>query len=245
MGYNIQMKRWWVGCSGFHYKGWKGKFYPEKLPQRKWFEFYCQSFNTIELNVTFYRFPRVANLQTWYKQSPDEFMFTVKAPKFITHYRRFNNAARQLHDFYSIIAEGLEDKLGPVLFQMHPSMAYEEAKLEQIISSMDPAFVNVLEFRHSSWWRTNVLKALQEAKISFCGISHPTLPDKVYKTAPTLYYRFHGVPQLYLSSYSNKQLQQVVGEIKRKRSVSDVYMYFNNDIEVAAVSNAKTVQTLI
>ncbi len=79
------MKKWWIGCSGFHYKGWRGKFYPEGLPQKKWFEFYCQYFNTVELNTTFYRFPRIGDLRAWYDRSPDGFRFSVKAPRFITH----------------------------------------------------------------------------------------------------------------------------------------------------------------
>ena len=74
------MKKWWIGCSGFHYSGWKGAFYPQGLPQRKWFEYYCQYFNTVELNVTFYRFPKVSDLKGWYDRSPEDFRFTCKAP---------------------------------------------------------------------------------------------------------------------------------------------------------------------
>jgi uncharacterized protein YecE (DUF72 family) len=238
-------KKWWIGCSGFHYMGWKGTFYPEDLPQRKWFEFYCESFNTVELNVTFYRFPRVKDLQSWYDRSPDEFMFTVKAPRLITHYKRFNNTARELGDFYNSVATGLRNKLGSILFQLHPGIAFSEEKLEQILKSLDASFVNVIEFRHESWWRPSVVKALQQANVTFCGISYPGLPENVYKTSPTMYYRFHGVPKLYLSSYNKAKLEGVVTEIKQKRGVEDIYVYFNNDIEVAAVRNARTVQRLV
>lgn len=239
------MKKWWIGCSGFHYKGWKEIFYPKGLPQRKWFEFYCESFNTVELNVTFYRFPRIKDLQGWYEKSPDEFMFTVKAPRLITHYKKFNGVKRELGQFYDTVSKGLKDKLGSILFQMHPWIEYSDAKLEQILNSLDASFVNVLEFRHASWWRRQVIRALQEKNVSFCGISYPQLPDGVYKSAPSMYYRFHGVPKLYLSSYPEAQLQRVVSEIKRKRGVSNVYIYFNNDIEVAAVKNAKSVQRMV
>ena len=238
-------KKWWIGFSGFHYKGWKGVFYPEDLPQRKWFEFYCESFNTVELNVTFYRFPRVKDLQSWYERSPEEFMFTVKAPRLITHYKRFNNSARELGDFYNAVAKGLKDKLGTILFQLHPGIEFSEEKLEQILKSLDVSFLNVIEFRHESWWRADVVKALQHENVTFCSISYPDLPDDVYKTAKTMYYRFHGIPKLYLSSYSNKKLQQVVAAIKHKRGVQDIYTYFNNDIEAAAIRNARTVQRLV
>jgi uncharacterized protein YecE (DUF72 family) len=239
------MRKWWIGCSGFHYKAWRKAFYPEDLPQRKWFEFYCEFFNTVELNVTFYRFPRVKDLKSWYKRSPAEFMFTVKAPRLITHYKRFNNVTREMKEFYNAVNSGLQDKLGSILFQLHPQMAYSEERLEQIISNLDTSVTNVIEFRHATWWRKDVLNELKRHGITFCGISYPGLPDEVYKTAPSMYYRFHGVPQLYLSSYSKQKLKQVLSDIKRKRGVENVFVYFNNDIEVAAIDNARTIQSLV
>lgn len=239
------MKNWWIGCSGFHYKGWRGKFYPDTLPQRKWFEFYCQHFNTVELNVTFYRFPKLNDLQEWYKGSPDKFRFTVKAPRLITHFKKFNNCKRETYDFYNVVSSGLGDKLGTVLFQLHPRIVYSEDNLNRILETVDLSYMNVLEFRHESWWTRKVYDVLKENKISFCGISYPTLPDEVVKTSSVMYYRFHGVPQLYLSSYSKSKLTGVYDDISRHRGVKDVYCYFNNDIEVAAVKNAKTLQSLV
>ena len=118
----------------------------------------------------------------------------------------------------------------------------------ELLSSCErliPTFDNVVRLHHESWWRPIVLKTLQEANIAFCGISYPGLPDHVYKSAEFMYYRFHGVPKLYLSSYNRQELKFIVDEIKRKRGVEDVYLYFNNDIEVAAVRNAKTVKGMI
>ena len=83
------MTKWWIGCSGFHYKHWKEIFYPAGLAQTKWFDFYCRHFNTLELNVTFYRFPRLTVLENWYKRSPKEFKFSVKMNKAVTHYKQF------------------------------------------------------------------------------------------------------------------------------------------------------------
>src|SRR5688572_11612791 len=108
--------KWHIGCSGYHYKEWKGIFYPDKLPQRKWFEFYSGEFDTIELNVTFYRFPQVSFLRSWYERSAPGFSFSVKVPRLITHYKQFNDSARMMNDFYTSVREGLQDKLGPVLF---------------------------------------------------------------------------------------------------------------------------------
>src|SRR5205085_9661332 len=101
--YKNPMQHWWIGCSGFHYKPWKGVFYPEDLPQRKWFEFYAENFKTLELNVTFYRFPQLSFLENWYKKSPDNFRFAVKTPRAITHYKQFVDARKLADDFYETI----------------------------------------------------------------------------------------------------------------------------------------------
>lgn len=238
------MKKWWIGCSGFYYKHWRGKFYPDGLPQRKWFEFYCQFFNTVELNVTFYRFPKISDLQGWHERSPEEFRFTCKAPRLITHYKKFVDAKEITDRFYNTINDGLKSKLGTVLFQLHPRMAYSEENLDRIVTTLDPAFANVIEFRHESWWNEHVKKVLRQNNITFCGISYPGLPDEVMKSSPVMYYRFHGVPKLYLSSYLETKLRLIAEKLKATRKVDEVYCYFNNDIEVAAIHNAKLLNTI-
>src|SRR5688572_24490259 len=112
------MKTWLIGCSGFSYKHWKNRFYPEGLPQKKWFEYYCEHFNTVELNVTFYRVPKPETFKSWYDRSPRGFKFTVKAPRLITHYKKFRNITTEIQDFYNIVLNGLGDKLGSILFQL-------------------------------------------------------------------------------------------------------------------------------
>lgn len=115
------MIEWHIGCSGFHYKHWKEIFYPKNVPQRLWFEFYWQHFNTLELNVTFYRFPKVSMLESWYKRSAPDFIFSVKAPRLITHYKKMNDCEKLLSDFYQTVQEGLKEKTGCVLFNFHPN----------------------------------------------------------------------------------------------------------------------------
>ena len=117
---------WQIGCSGFHYKHWKERFYPEGLPQKKWFDYYYQHFKTLELNVTFYRFPQLSFLQNWHANSPADFRFAVKAPRAITHYRKFINTVDFISSFYDTINNGLQQKLGPVLFQMPPNFQFDE-----------------------------------------------------------------------------------------------------------------------
>jgi uncharacterized protein YecE (DUF72 family) len=241
---NTIMKAWWIGCSGFSYKHWRGGFYPTDLPSRRWFEFYFQHFNTVEINATFYRYPKLKTLQDWYDRSPDDFKFTVKVPRFVTHFRKFVNANRQLGDFYELVDKGLGSKLGTILFQLPSNYAYTNEHLDRLLDALDPSFNNVIEFRDGSWWNNTVYKILKNQNITFCGISHPALPEDIIKTTPVVYYRFHGVPQLYKSPYSKKELQHVADEIKKFRGVTDVYIYFNNDIDVSAIYNAREFQSM-
>jgi uncharacterized protein YecE (DUF72 family) len=230
---------WHIGCSGFHYNDWKIKFYPEGLPQKKWFDYYCEHFDTLELNVTFYRFPQLSFLQNWYQKSPPHFRFAVKAPRAITHYKKFTDAADLISSFYETINNGLQEKLGPVLFQIPPSFSYDEERLERIINSLDKSFINILEPRHISWWRDDVYKKLADNNITFCGMSYPNLPDEVIQNTPEVYYRFHGVPDLYRSSYTTEFLQFVVSMIKANPAARNAWIFFNNDYDAVGVENAK------
>lgn len=235
---------WHIGCSGFYYKHWKGSFYPEDLPQKKWFEYYCESFKTVELNVTFYHFPQLSYLQSWYDRCPKNFQFAVKAPRIITHYKKFTDTADIISDFYHTVSEGLQEKLGCVLFQMPPKFTYSEERLEKLVNSLDPVFPNVAEFRHESWWQKTVYQELARHNISFCGMSHPTLPDEVISNTPMLYYRLHGKGQLYASNYEPKELQQITDEIKKHSNAKDAFIFFNNDIYTYAIYNAQEMQKM-
>jgi uncharacterized protein YecE (DUF72 family) len=230
---------WYIGCSGFHYKDWKGPFYPAELPQSKWFDFYCEHFGTIELNVTFYRFPQLPFLQNWYKKSPAQFRFAVKAPRAITHFKKFNDTGDMITSFYDTINNGLQEKLGPVLFQLPPGFSYDEERLSRIISSLNPLFKNVLEFRHVSWWRKDVYTTLASHNITFSGMSHPLLPDDVIVNTGMVYYRFHGVPNLYRSRYSIEFLQKVVDAIRQNENAREAWCYFNNDYDAIGVFNGE------
>ena len=232
------MERIFIGCSGFHNKDWKEKFYPAVLPQSRWFEYYCSKFNTLELNTTFYRFPRVESLKRWYAKSPENFVFSVKVPRLITHYKQLNDSARMLNDFYNSIREGLQDKLGAVLFQFPSRISYSEDFLSRIVETVDEDFLNVVEFRHASWWKSRVYSVLRTEGIIFCGISHPDLPGGIVRNNSTIYYRFHGLKKLYFSQYSKKDIDAFANTLAQESSVKTGYIYFNNTATLAAVRNA-------
>jgi len=230
--------KWHIGCSGFHYRDWKEVFYPLDIPQRKWFEYYSSRFDTLELNVTFYRFPQLKFLQNWYDSSPDHFSFAVKVPRLITHFKQLNDCERLLDDFYNSVSQGLKDKLGAVLFQLAPKWHYTEERLEVVVNNMRKEFTNVVEFRHESWWNKKVYRRLKKEGIIFCGISHPSLPDEAIVTNKTAYYRFHGVPQLYYTAYKKVMLKKIADALAADRNVKNVFIYFNNTATIGAIENA-------
>ena len=234
-----------IGCSGYYNKQWKGLFYPEDLPTSQWFAYYCNHFSTYEINATFYRFPTVRTLQTWYKKAPDGFTYAVKAPKQITHFKKFNGCTEEIAQFYSVCREGLKDKLGCILFQLPPSFSYSEERLGLILYSLDPTFKNAVEFRHESWWRPDVYAALSNQKITFCSVNYPGLPTAVIATTPLGYIRMHGNPKLFYSEYSPDELKALYADILSKNNLKEVFIYFNNTASTAAIINAEQFMSLL
>jgi len=233
-----------LGCSSYYNSNWKPDFYPEGLPKSKWFDFYCQHFSTYEMNGTFYKAPTLKVMQNWYDKSPEGFIYAVKAPKTITHLKRFKNCEEEISTFYQVCKEGLRDKLGAVLFQLPPSFHYSEENLKLIINSLDATFKNTVEFRHESWWNKEVFEILEAHKIIFCNVSHPTLPDSITKTSKIGYFRFHGSPKMFYSSYSKDYLYEIYKEIE-KNSFEEFYIYFNNTASLAGVENALEMKNII
>ena len=236
---------WQIGCSGFHYKERKGIFYPESLPQKEWFKFYTEKFNTLELNVTFYRFPVLKSLQAWYDTAPANFSFAVKVPRLITHYKKFSDCSRLIDDFYTLITKGLKEKLGPVLFQLPPKYIYTNERLDLIVKSMYKDFKNVIEFRDNSWWTDSVFSRLKKEKLIFCGIDYPGLPNDAIITNQVVYYRFHGRPRLYYSAYKKSDLKIVADSIFANKKVTEANTLFNNTATYAAIKNANTLKKYI
>jgi uncharacterized protein YecE (DUF72 family) len=235
---------WRIGCSGFLYREWKEIFYPKGLAQKNWFQYYCEHYNTIEINSSFYKLPTVAALKNWYEKSPEDFLFTIKAPRGITHFKKFNEIQHVVNDFYALIEEGLADKLGCILFQLPPSYSYTEERLHNILDHLNPSHQNVLEFRHASWWNEHAIRELSLQNITFSGISYPSaLPDDLIQNTDVVYYRFHGKPVLYKSLYEQSEIENFVQqfEVPAKR----VYVYFNNTWGTSALTNSKQLMDLV
>ncbi len=226
-----------TGCSGFYNRHWKGIFYPEDIPQSKWFHHYTSQLNTLESNVSFYKFPTPERFAPWYKNSPAHFKISVKAPRLITHFKKLRDCERLLDDFYTACEKGLKEKLGCTLFQLPPKLPYSEEMLELITTVLHPNFNNVVEFREESWWNKKVYKKLAEHNIIFCSASHPKMPEDIIANTPIVYVRLHGKQRMFYSDYSEEELQQLYLALKKKK-VKEAYVYFNNTAGNAGILNA-------
>ncbi len=234
---------YFLGCSGFYYNHWRGRFYPERTPKTQWLKYYTSKFNTVEINSTFYRFPTEPLLQGWYTKTPESFQFTVKANRLITHTRKFQNTQQTTAQFYRL-AKVLKEKLACVLFQLPPFMHKNMELLQTIADQMDPEVVNVLEFRHESWWNGEVYDFLREKGLVFCCVSSFGLPQDLVKTVSVVYVRFHGRNGWYLGDYSDAELQEWAQKI-RAVNAEKVYCYFNNDVNAYAPKNCLTLKSLL
>ncbi|MCE3295754.1 MAG: hypothetical protein K0R65_1468 [Crocinitomicaceae bacterium] len=237
--------KFYIGCSGFYNKHWKGIFYPEDMPSSGWLGFYADKLNSLELNNTFYRFPGLKSMQNWYDKVPDDFRFSVKAPKIITHLKKLNDCEELLNDFYTVCETGLRHKLSCLLFQFPPGIAYSEEFLEKVLRSLKPGFLNVVEFRHESWWREDVCDIFRKRNIIFCSVSHPSLPDNLINTTKTAYIRLHGTPRMFYSDYSKDYLEELARQLIENKELEEVFVYFNNTAGNAGILNALDLQSLV
>ncbi len=234
-----------IGTSGFSYSHWKGIFYPEDLPSSKFLEFYAENFDTVEMNSTFYHTPRDTTIQNWVKKTPVNFVFSVKASKFITHIKRLKDAKESVEKFLQK-AELFGDKLGVILFQLPPSLKKDTALLSEFIEDLDKSKKYTIEFRHKSWLSDEVYDILKKNNIAFCISDTPRYPYAEVITANFSYVRLHGHTQLYASEYTQEQLEHYAEFIMRnnKKGIS-FYVYFDNDFYGHAVKNARELKDLV
>jgi uncharacterized protein YecE (DUF72 family) len=232
-----------VGCSGWFYWHWKGQFYPAELPTHRWFKHYTSAFKTVELNAPFYRWPRDTTVKGWRRNAPAGFRYAVKVNGTITHEKRLRGTKRLIRDFYRI-AEILGDRMGCFLFQFPPSFRYSPSRLKAIVTQLDPAQPNAVEFRHQTWWRRSVFRAFEKAGLIFCSVSGPRLPEDLVRTTDTIYVRFHGRPRWYRHDYSKEELQAWAEKI-RASGAREAWLFFNNDRQGYAIKNARMLARLL
>ena len=234
-----------VGTSGFYYKHWYGGFYPEGLKKENLLSFFTKHFNTVELNNTFYRLPQQKTVEAWYHNTPPGFIFAVKASRFITHIKRLKDLDHSLEVFLSR-ASILKEKLGPLLYQLPPSMNKDSKRLAGFLKKLPLNIKNVIEFRNPGWLDEEIFDILKQHNVAHCIVSMPDFPVKKEITADFVYIRMHGGEVLYGSDYSTKELKAWAEDIRKflKKGL-DVYVYFNNDASAYAVKNALALRKLV
>ena len=214
------------------------------MPQPRWFEHYAGVFDTVEINASFYSWPTVAGVQAWRRQlGSKDIVYTVKVCELITHVKKFQGTKTLIRDF-GMIEDILGERMGCFLFQLPPSFRYTKARLNVIVSQLDPARRNVVEFRHKSWWSEEVYAAFRKAGIIFCSCSGPRLPDELIKTADEVYVRLHGPQRWYRHDYSDEELRKWADRIKAS-GAKRAWVYFNNDNDAHAPKNAQTLHRML
>ncbi len=243
----MQTSKLLVGTSGFVYKDWaNGAFYPKGLPQSQWLNFYSSRFKTVEINVTFYRQVSEKSYAQWNEHTLDDFKFTLKGSRFISHIQRLVTSEEILNNFFSP-ASALEYKLRTILWQLPANFAENETNLSSfchllkknsLAKNLDHAF----EFRHRSWFNERVYKILNDYNFALV-VSHSRVwPVVIKTTADYAYFRFHG-SELYMADYSDEELNywaQILTNYLAEGKT--VYAYFNND---ALAYGAKNAQDLV
>ncbi len=237
------MKKYFLGCSGWYYDAWANLFYPEELNKANWLEYYAKHFNTVEVNSTFYHFPNKKMLKSWFRKTPGEFIFTLKANQIITHKKKFKGTERLVKSFYQL-ASLLENKLGCIMFQLPEIIHKDITLLNSITDQLDRRRNNILEFRHPSWFCDEVYDILRENQIGFCTVSAPNLPEDLAITSDNVYLRFHGKTGWYKYEYSKQELQRWAEKIKKVKA-KKIFCYFNNDYQAYAAKNCSELKKIL
>lgn len=239
------MSRLWVGTSGYVYPHWRrGVFYPDGLRQRDELGWYAERFRTVELNNPFYRLPAPESFDRWREAVAEDFVFAVKASRYITHIRRLRETSESLALFLER-AERLGPKLGPILFQLPPTFAADLVTLRRFLETLPGGHRWVVEFRHPSWHTTAAYDALGEHRVALCiPVGGRVRPDLV-TTAPFVYLRMHAGEGAG-GGFTGEQLDWWAGRLRSVgRTGKDRYVYFNNDPGGHAPRDARTLLDLL
>jgi len=232
-----------IGCSGWSYEHWRGLIYPRSGSSARWLELYAQSFDTVEVNATFYRLPTLKTVEGWAARTPEDFVFTVKASRYLTHVRRLRDLADGMARMDACV-EPLRQagKLAAVLWQLPPQFARDDEVLISALETLSPGR-HAFEFRDPSWFAAEVYEILRDHQVALVVADRaPGQPSPRVETASWSYVRFHA-GRGSDGNYSAQQLQEWA--IRIRSQPGDVLAYFNNDWQGFAIANARTMRRLV
>ncbi|QER41326.1 DUF72 domain-containing protein [Thermodesulfobacterium sp. TA1] len=235
----------YIGTSGWSYYSFKGILYPVESKPKDWLSIYAKHFNTVEVNVTFYRLPSSKTFEKWYAETPEDFVFSLKAPKIITHVKRLKEVLEDLREFLKRIAV-LKEKAKVLLFQFPPSLKFEKNLIENFLKVLPSDYLMVIEIRNQSFHTEEFVDMVREKGIclcfSDCGKRYPSWYE--VQTTDFLYVRLHGREKLYVSKYKEEELKALVKSLKRFE-FKELFVYFDNTALGHAVTDALTFKSLV
>lgn len=234
-----------IGTSGWSYQDWKGIFYPKDLERGGELQYYTTFFNTTEINSTFYRLPYEGMVKGWYNKTPQNFLFSIKVSKRITHLKRLRECKEELSLFFNRVFL-LKEKVGVLLYQLPPSLKFDPSLLEEFLLLLPKDKNHVIEFRNNSWFNDKSYEILNRYNVGFCIVSAPKFETILEVTSTFAYIRMHGKEGWYKYLYNEEELRwwsEII--VKFLKNKIKVFCYFNNDYKGNAVTNALRLKELI
>ena len=234
-----------IGCSGWMYRHWRGRFYPQRLAAKRWFRHYAETFDTAEINNSFYRLPPASTFAGWRDAAPPGFHYAVKANRFLTQAKKLKDCAEPLARMMAPLRE-LGHTTGPILYQLPPRFRINLERLESFLALLPRDLAHVFEFREPSWYVPETLELLETYGASFCAHDMPELATPRWASGPVAYVRFHGGVGKYWGRYSDEAL---IGwadwMVEQAKSGRAVWAFFNNDIDAHAIHDALTLRAML
>jgi uncharacterized protein YecE (DUF72 family) len=235
----------WIGTSGWHYKHWLGNFYPERLAPPKMLPFYCERFDTVELNNSFYHLPKQTALESWRDTTPEGFCFAAKGSRFLTHMKKLKDPEQGLLRFFEAI-EVLQHKLGPILWQLPPNWALDYERLANFISFLPAYHRYAFEFRNTTWDTPEIYELLRRNNMAYCAFHLAGVQSPIEITADFAYVRLHGPGGKYQGSYDDAALAAWADRIQMwAKDLKTVYLYFDNDEAGYAAHDALRLKAML
>lgn len=227
-----------IGTSGWSYKHWRGNFYPLNLSAKEYLKYYCEHFSTVEINNSFYHLLNEKTVENWTKTVPSDFIFAVKANRYITHIKRLKEPEIRIANFIKSI-NPFDKKLGPILFQLPPKFGFNPERLKSFIETLPKEYRYVFEFRDKSWFNPETYDILRKNNVAFCIYYLGDYESPREITADFAYMRLHGLGGLGSNKYSDEDLNKFCSYIINcNRQGKEFFCYFNNDEAGYAVENA-------
>jgi uncharacterized protein YecE (DUF72 family) len=238
------MRGVWIGTSGWSYKGWASAFYPADWPKSDHLGFYATQFPTVEINATFYRLPTIQAVENWRRKAPAGFVFAVKGSRYITHIKRMKGAKQGLEKYFERI-EHLAERLGPILWQLPPTLKKDPDQLKAFLRELPAHRQHAIEFRHPSWIDEQTFALLHNYKAALVWISSRAMPVNFTVTADFVYLRFHGLEHGAAHDYTRAELDPWASQLRKcARAGKPAFVYFNNDWNARAPANARTLMEM-